>query len=155
MKNAILLGLGNPILSDDGIGNRVAKELTWLENHGVAIVEASLAGFNLLELLAGFEKAVLVDAIQTKEGRVGAIYRLNKDDLSFSQRLSSVHDINLYTAWQLGQTLGVELPTDLVIFAIEVKDVLTFSEMLTPEIEAIVPQVCQMVLKEFELENVY
>jgi len=150
MKKSIVIGLGNPILTDDGIGNRIAQNLMDKVEPEVEVVEATLAGFNLLELLAGYETAVLVDAIQTKGGKVGTIYKLAKDDLAFSQRLASVHDLNLYTAWELGKQVGIELPKKLVIFAIEVEDVLTFSEELTPEVEAVIPKVCEMVLNELQ-----
>lgn len=148
MKKSIVVGLGNPILTDDGVGNKIAEILRDLVGPEVEVVEASLAGFNLLDILTGYDKAILVDAIQTKGGTVGDIYKLDKDNLAFSQRLSSVHDINLYTAWELGKQLGVELPQKLVIFAIEVEDVLTFGEKLTSQVEKVVPEVCEMVLNE-------
>ncbi|MGI6225087.1 MAG: hypothetical protein ACOYJ1_02415 [Peptococcales bacterium] len=66
------------------------------------------------------------------------------------QRFVRLYDLNLYTAWELGKRLGVQLPKELVIFAIEVEDVLTFSEKLTPQVEKAVPEVCAMVLKELE-----
>jgi len=50
----------------------------------------------------------------------------------------------------LGKQVGIELPKKLVIFAIEVEDVLTFSEELTPEVEAVIPKVCEMVLNELQ-----
>ncbi|KJS22126.1 MAG: hypothetical protein VR72_07135 [Clostridiaceae bacterium BRH_c20a] len=148
MKKSIVVGLGNPILTDDGVGNKVAEVLRNKVGPEVEVVEASLAGFNLLDLLTGYDTAILVDAIQTKEGKVGDIYKLDKDDLAFSQRLASVHDINLYTAWQLGDQLGVKLPEKLIIFAVEVDDVLTFSEKLTTKVAEVVPEVCELVLKE-------
>jgi len=148
MKKSIVVGLGNPILTDDGVGNKVAEILRDKVGPEVEVVEASLAGFNLLDLLTGYDRAILVDAIQTKRGKVGDIYKLDKDDLAFSQRLASVHDINLYTAWQLGDQLGVKLPKKLIIFAVEVDDVLTFSEELTTKVAAVVPEVCELVLRE-------
>jgi len=153
MKKSIVVGLGNPILTDDGVGNKIAELLRGKVGPEVEVVEASLAGFNLLDLLKGYETAILVDAIQTKGGRVGDIYKLDKNDLAFSQRLASVHDINLFTAWELGKQLGVKLPTKLVIFAIEVEDVLTFGEELTPLVAAVVPKVCEMVLDELKGEH--
>lgn len=153
MKKTIIVGLGNPILTDDGVGIKIAQILREKVGDEVEVVEASLAGFNLLDLLKGYETAILVDAIQTKGGKVGDIYQLGLDDLAFSQRLASVHDINLYTAWKLGEQLSIELPQKLVIFAIEVEDVLTFGEELTPKVEAVVPQVCEMVLNELKGEH--
>jgi len=57
MKKSIVIGLGNPILTDDGIGNRIAQNLMDKVEPEVEVVEATLAGFNLLELLAGYETA--------------------------------------------------------------------------------------------------
>jgi len=153
MKRSIVVGLGNPILTDDGVGNKIAEILRGKVGPEVEVVEASLAGFNLLDLLTGYDTAVLVDAIQTKGGKVGDIYKLDKNDLAFSQRLASVHDINLFTAWELGEQLGVKLPSKLIIFAIEVEDVLTFSEKLTPQVEGVVPEVCEMVLDVLKGED--
>lgn len=148
MKKSIVVGLGNPILTDDGIGNRIAEALHDQVGPEVDVVEASLAGFNLLDLLKGYDTAVLVDAIQTEGGKAGDIYKLCREDLAFSQRLSSVHDINFFTAWELGERVGVKLPERLVIFAIEAEDVLTFGETLTPQVEAVVPEACRLVLTE-------
>ncbi|NLT96509.1 MAG: hydrogenase maturation protease [Clostridia bacterium] len=153
MKKSIVVGLGNPILTDDGVGIKVAQILRKKVGNEVEVVEASLAGFNLLDLLAGYETAILVDAIQTKGGKVGDIYKFGLEDLAFSHRLASVHDINLYTAWRLGEQLNIKLPKKLVIFAIEVEDVLTFSEKLTPKVEAAVPEVCERVLDELKGEH--
>ncbi|NLW25048.1 MAG: hydrogenase maturation protease [Clostridia bacterium] len=68
MKKFIVIGLGNPILTDDGVGNRIAQNLQKLVSPEVEVVEASLAGFNLIDLVAGYEKAILIDAVQTKGG---------------------------------------------------------------------------------------
>jgi len=73
---------------------------------------------------------------------------LDKDSLAFSQRLTSIHDLDLFTAWELGEKLGIKLPKEMVIFAIEVEDVLTFGEKLTPKVEAAIPKVCELVLQE-------
>lgn len=148
MKRTIIVGLGNPLLMDDGIGNKVAQILQEKVDSSVDVVEASLAGFNLIDILNGYDKAIIVDAIQTKDGKVGDIYELDKDSLKFSQRLASVHDLNLYTAWELGKELGMKLPEKLVIFAIEVEDVLNFGERFTPKVEKAVPKVVDLVLKE-------
>ena len=94
----------------------------------------------------------MVDAIQTKGERSGISINWVWTIWLF-QRLASVHDINLYTAWKLGEQLSIELPQKLVIFAIEVEDVLTFGEELTPKVEAVVPQVCEMVLNELKGEH--
>lgn len=153
MKKTIVVGLGNPLLKDDGVGNKVADIIKKKVGPEIDVVEASLAGFKLIDILTGYDYAILVDAVQTKGGKVGDIYELNKDSLEFSQRLASVHDINLYTAFELGKKLGVKLPEELDIYAIEVEDVLNFGEYLTPEVEKVVPVVVDKVLESLKVNR--
>ncbi len=71
----VVLGLGNPILTDDGVGLRVARELEGrLDQQEATVMETSLAGLNMLDLLAGYDRAIIIDAIQTIGGKAGQIY---------------------------------------------------------------------------------
>ena len=143
----LVLGLGNPILSDDGIGIRVARAIGQ-HYDGVTVMEASQAGLNLLDLIAGYDKLILVDAIQTVGGNIGEVYRLEVSDLDTTLHSSSPHDISFTTALELGKRLGMVLPYEIVIFAIEVKDVTTFSEECTPEVIQAIPVARDMVIRE-------
>ena len=69
----LVLGLGNPILGDDAVGIFVAREIKRLagERTGVTVKEASVGGFDLLDLLEGYRGAVIIDAIKTAGGRPG------------------------------------------------------------------------------------
>lgn len=146
----IIIGLGNPILSDDGVGWVIAEELARKADREAEVITASLAGFNLLDLLVGYQKAIIVDAIETKEGTAGDIYRLTAEDLKFSRRLASVHDINLITALELGKTLGLSLPEEIIIYAVEAQDTLTFAESLSPPVKEAVPKVVKAILEELK-----
>jgi len=74
----LILGLGNPILSDDGVGVGVAGELEGrLDQQEVTVVETSMAGLSLLDLLIGYDRVIIIDAIQTVGGKAGQIYRLD------------------------------------------------------------------------------
>jgi hydrogenase maturation protease len=130
----LVLGLGNPILGDDGVGILVAREarrrLAGLG--GVETREVSFAGLDLVELLAGFDRAVLVDAIKTPCGEPGAIYRLDPEELPTTDRLMATHEIDLITALALGRRMGLSMPRDVVIYAVEVEDDRSFGEALTP-----------------------
>ena len=145
----LVLGLGNQILSDDGVGIRVVQEL----NNGffaaeVTMMEASVAGLDFLDLLTHYDRAIIVDAIQTRSGTTGQIYRLEPEAFIATQHASSPHDVNFATALELGRRLGIPLPRRIIIYGIEVADVATFSEKCTPEIEKIVPDVVNMVKQE-------
>jgi hydrogenase maturation protease len=149
----LVLGLGNPILTDDGIGVHVARALSkCYQRDDVTIAEASIGGLRLLDTLAGHDRAVLVDAIQTPGGQPGQVYRLGPKDLRASLHSGSTHDLSLPGTLTLGRGLGMKLPEDedIVIIAVEVKDVLTFGEACTERVQAAVPQALQIVLHELQ-----
>ena len=114
----------------------------------MTVVEASISGLGLLDLIAGYDRLILIDAIQTKGGVIGNVYRLDTSDLNATRHAGSVHDMNLFTALELGQRLGMSLPAEIVIFAIEVADVITFGEQCTPEVVPAIPVATEMVLRE-------
>jgi len=150
----LVLGLGNPILSDDGVGIRVAREVVGqVRDPQVTVAESSGAGLSLLDSIAGYDRLVIVDAIQTKEGHVGQTYRLGLQDFALTRYFSSPHQLNLATTLELGKMLGLAMPQELTIFAVEAKDVSTFSEQCTPEIERVIPEVVEMVLHELGVRN--
>ena len=145
----LVLGLGNPILSDDGVGIRVAQEVgEKLNDPQITVDETSTAGLSLLESIVGYDEVIIIDAIQTKKGQAGQIYRMKPEDFSFAKHLSSPHQINLVTALELGKTLHLVMPQEITIFAVEARDVSNFGERCTPEVERVIPEVVKMVLEE-------
>ncbi len=149
----LVLGLGNPILTDDGVGIHVVRAMAaQCQRDDVTFAEASVGGLRLLDVIAGYERVVLVDAIQTRDGRAGDIHRLHPNDLRASLHSGSTHDLSLTGALALGRGLGLTLPGDeaITILAIEVEDVLTFGEACTPAVAAAIPRAVEVVLAELE-----
>jgi hydrogenase maturation protease len=145
----LVLGLGNPILSDDAVGIKVAREVaSQLNNPQVTVSETSATGLSLLDSIVGYDKVIIIDAIQTKEGQAGQIYRMGTEDFSLTKHFSSPHQINLVTALELGKMLNLAMPQEITIFAVEAKDITSFSEKCTPEVEQVIPKVVKMVLDE-------
>ena len=145
----LVLGLGNPILSDDGVGLRVAGALEGrLDPQEVTVMETSMAGLSLLDLLAGYDRAIIIDAIQSLGGKAGQIYRLDPEALDGTRHAASPHDVNFSAALELGKRLRLALPRQIVIFAIEVADASTFSEECTPEVKRAIPVCVDMIIEE-------
>ncbi len=145
----LVLGLGNPILTDDGVGVHVARALARRPNRpDVEIAEASLGGLRLLDTAVGYNRLILVDAIQAG-GPVGQVYQLSPNDMP-SLHSASSHDLNLPAALELGRRLGLVLPEDeaITIVAVEVEDVLTFGERCTPQVQAAIPRIAKMILEK-------
>ena len=148
-SKTLILGLGNPILTDDGVGIHVVRAVAARGRcDGVTLAEVSVGGLRLLDTLTGYERVILVDAIQTPDGRPGQVYLLHLNDLRASLHSGSTHDLSLPGALTLGRQLGLVLPTDeaVTIVAIEVEDVLTFGESCTPAVAAAIPEAIEMVM---------
>jgi len=152
----LVLGMGNTILRDDGIGIYVAQAVAKrFQRDDIDFVEASVGGMRLLDVLKGYERVIMVDAITTRDGKPGDIYRLSPNDLKVSLHAGSTHDLSLPGALALGRGMGMMLPDDehFVIIAIEVEDVLTFGEECTPTVEKAIPQAVEAVLAELEVTD--
>ncbi len=148
----LILGLGNTILTDDGIGIHVVRAVAGRCPDGVDLAESSAGGLRLLDLVAGYERVILVDALRAAEGRPGDVHVLRMDSLCVSEHSDCTHDLTLPGALALGRKLGMALPADqnIAIVAIQAEDVTTFGERCTPAVEAAIPRAVEAVLEEVE-----
>ena len=148
--NTLILGIGNPILTDDGIGIKIARKLKE-ENHELEVVEASEAAMALLELIGGCDKLILIDSIKTEQGKLGELHKLELEDLKPAMGFSSSHGLDIATAFKLGERLGYRMPKSISIYAVEVKDNTTFGEKCTEELEKKIPQITKQIIEEEKL----
>jgi hydrogenase maturation protease len=149
--NTIVLGLGNPFWGDDSAGIRVVRTLhDRLPHLEVTMAEASIAGIDILDLLAGYDKAIIVDAIETKDGTPGTIYRLEMKDVVANYNVCP-HEMNFIASIELGRKIGLLLPTSITIFAIEVVQTALPLEECTLPVRASIPLCTDMI--ECELQT--
>jgi hydrogenase maturation protease len=149
----LVIGLGNPILGDDGVGWRVAEEVArktadWSD---VEVDCVALGGLSLMERLTGCERAILVDSIFTGKkpnGTVSVLCLTDLPDLS-SGHTTAVHDTSLRNALKVGRSMDIPIPRDedVMIVAIEAENVFEFSETLSPEVNAALAQAVEVVLQ--------
>ena len=151
---SVVVGLGNPILSDDAVGIVVAQfvhqQLTCTPDvpERVDLIEAAVGGFELVEMIAGYDKAVIVDAIQTEGGRAGECYLLDLEQAASSDQPAMTHQVGLIEGLELARRLGMKTPGYLRVYAVEAADILTFSTELTPEVKAAVAGIARGVLAD-------
>jgi hydrogenase maturation protease len=145
----VVVGLGNPILGDDGVGWKVAEDVRKRlgPDSPVEVICLSLGGISLMEHLIGYERAILADAFSSDEN-TGSIMVLKLDDIpNYSAfHITSVHDTSLRNAIELGRSMGALLTDDITIVGIATKNVYDFSEELSPAVADAVPQATQIVL---------
>lgn len=147
----LVIGLGNPILTDDGAGIYAARAVAAVlpPDSGVEIIEVSVGGLALMEAMIGYERVILIDALYTSRDETGGVYVFNADLLDATLNTASAHDADLPTALRLGRSLGASLPDDerIQIVGIGAHDILTFGETPSSPVMAAVPQAAAVVLK--------
>ncbi|MEJ5223332.1 MAG: hydrogenase maturation protease [Anaerolineales bacterium] len=166
----LIVGLGNPILGDDGVGWRVAEAVS--ARSGVPLGDAplplqpsrilnpvtiecyALAGLSLMERLIGYERVILIDSLNTGQRPQGEVVVFTLDDLPDLTygHSASAHDVSLKNALKMGRSMGQPLPQDrdVIVVAIEARHVYDFQEELTPAVAAAVPVAAERVLELLE-----
>ena len=169
----LVVGLGNPILGDDGVGWRVAEEVQrriadseWQIVSSEPVIShakrpsaievdcVSLGGLSLMERLVGYERAILIDAISTGQMPSGTLTRFALEELPDlgAGHTTSPHDTSLQTALKMGRAMGVPLPDEITVVAVESQTVYDFSEELSPPVAAAVPRAVDMVMETLRVQ---
>ena len=143
----IVLGLGNDILTDDAIGLHVVRELRQrlAGVEGVDVRETMEMGLALLDFIVGYRGLVLVDSIQTGKVAPGVIQEIDGTDLKQLPG-PTPHFLGVGETLALGRQLGLTMPTEVKIFAIEVQDPFTLGEQLTPALKEAFPKIVERVV---------
>ncbi len=168
----LLVGLGNPILGDDGVGWRVVESIqTQLESDSrmnlafrpmdskkvehlcpVEFEFLSLGGLSLMEHILGYEHVIIVDAMETGHKPVGSVAVFPLDALPdpMAGHSASIHDATLMTALRTAEVLGADIPRKVDIVAIEAQNVYDFTEELSQPVAEAVPLAAQKVFELLE-----
>ena len=151
-QSLIIIGLGNPILGDDGFGWVVACELeSQLPslNFAAEIEYASLGGLSLMERMVGYDVGILIDTIQLGRNPPGTLYCLSFAELPdySAGHTASSHDTTLHAAIEMGRALGAHLPETIWVVGVESESSYDFSDELSPTILAAVPGAVQSVIE--------
>ena len=145
-KHTLILGLGNDILMDDGIGIRLCREMQkYFSDESVTFDTASLGGLEILEFIQGYNNVIFIDAIKTKDGIPGTVYYFQPSDFKETSNLSNLHDVSFLTALEIGKKLNMKIPESMHIIAVEIVEDLTFGVDFTPEIQDKFPEIIVQV----------
>ena len=148
VKRVLILGLGNLLLGDEGVGVQVAEELKGLElPNGVAVVEGGTGGLGLIGLMEEYQKVIIVDAADMgcPPGRVVRFTPLEAQ-LKTAEAPLSLHQIGLGEVLALAEALEVA-PAELVIIGIQPSRV-EMGAGLSPEVERAIPKIIRIILDE-------
>ncbi|MFW6120653.1 MAG: hydrogenase maturation protease [Petrotogales bacterium] len=146
----IILGVGNLILGDDGVGVHVANEIKkHINNPNITIDEAITGGMNLLDLILGYDKAIIIDAVKTKDGENSEVKRIPLDDFS-TMHSCNPHDVSLIEAIEMAKKMGEDrIPKEIIIIGVMMKELpCQFGEKLSKKIASAVPKAVELTLEE-------
>jgi hydrogenase maturation protease len=156
-RRTVVIGVGNVILGDDGVGWRVADAVDrgLGQRPDVVVIRVGTGGLTLMELMEGFDRTVVIDAMHTgsvPEGTV-RVFPLSALPEAGTSPLRSSHDVSLGAALEVGRCLGTRLPPEVTVVAVETTPDFHFSDHLTPLVAAAVPAAAQAVLAAITSEE--
>ena len=145
-SKVLLLGLGNDILTDDAIALNVVRSLApeLADDEAVDVRETTEMGLALLDFIVGYRAVLIVDAIQTGRAPAGTIHEVDAEGL---KRLTgrTPHFLGVGETLALGHQLGLAMPEQVKILAIEVEDPFTLGTQMTPVLQQAVPIIVEQV----------
>ena len=152
VQDILILGIGNILLKDEGVGVHVVqklKEMSLPEN--VEVLDGGTAGLDLADYIAGRKKLIVIDAVNAG-GKPGTLYRLTKENLDIKPKaIFSFHEIDFLDALHISEVVNSK-PEEVVVIGIEPKDMSIGTE-LSPEIEERIPRIIELVASELNIDH--
>lgn len=148
----IVLGVGNQILGDDGVGVHIANELKkHIKNPNIEIDEAITGGMNLLDLILGYDKAIIIDAVKSEGVRDGLVKRIPIENFN-TMHSCNPHDVSLIEAIEMAKKMGEkQIPKEIIIIGVMMKSIpCEFGEKLSKNIAEAIPEAVEMTLNEIK-----
>jgi hydrogenase maturation protease len=151
-KDILILGIGNILLKDEGVGVHVVNKLKEIPlPNNVEVIDGGTAGLDLTDFIANRKKVIVIDTVKAGD-KPGTIYRLTEKNLNLKPKaIMSFHEIDFMHALYLSEVMGIK-PEETIVIGIEPKDMSDSTE-LSPEIEARIPRIIEVVMKELNGEK--
>ena len=150
MKRISVVGVGNLLMRDDGIGVHMVR---YLEEQGVPegveLIDGGTHSYDLLDIFAEADIIIVIDAIQAG-GEPGTIYRAPLDELDLQpsgDSATSLHDLNFIEAVHMLRLMGHD--PQFIVFGVQPKEMCLNLE-LSPEVAAKVPRLAELIQAEIQ-----
>ena len=148
-KKILILGLGNILLGDEGVGVRVAEQLL---SHPlpdeIEVIDGGTAGYELINFFEGKEKVIIVDAVKTND-TPGSVYKLDLSVVQEDETVQlSLHQIGLKNVFKMASLM--DLNPEVTLVGIVPKDYQDYNIGLSNEVERAIPLAIQTILQEIK-----
>jgi hydrogenase maturation protease len=137
--------MGNPILTDDGVGIVVANALEG-KVKGADVATSNMIGLDLLDAITGYDKVYLIDAMCTRDGMVGEVKKISKEGGAGTMHLFTSHGIHFFELMELGKRCGLNMPEIGAVYGIEIGDSVCFGNSLTMELQQKIAPIMDIIL---------
>jgi hydrogenase maturation protease len=134
-KRTLVLGLGNELLRDDGVGLCAARRVAYLVQPRADLAEACVATVDLLQVMRGYDRVIVVDAYLSQTDPPGTAVRCGPDDLPRGFGYRSFHTLPFREMLDLGREVGLPMPRMISIHGLSVADPASFGQSFTPAVE--------------------
>jgi hydrogenase maturation protease len=150
MKDTVILGIGNILLKDDGIGIHVVKKL---EDEGlpstIEVVDGGTSTLDTLNYFLEYEKIIVIDSLKAGY-EPGTIYKIKPEDIkNYKRENLSIHDVQILDVVKIAEMYDKH--PDVTIFGIEPKEI-TFDTEMTDCMKRKVPEIINLIKKELNVE---
>lgn len=146
------MGIGNTIRGDDGIGIYIAEEIKKKlvnKKNNVTVISTETAGLNLLDLIVGYSKLIIVDSIQvSSNNELGHMFELEVNQLNSSNGYFNSHDIDFSKLFKIGKKLGIKLPRKIKIYGIGIFFVKSFGQKCNLQLGKMIPDIAQYIINQ-------
>ena len=146
----LILGIGNPIVTDDSAGLKIAQQIKE-RNPELEVIEACSGALGLLDDIADCDRLIIIHSVKTEGGKPGELYKLELEALPPALDLVTSHGVDIASAFKLGEGLGYKMPQSVIIYAVEIKDNTNFGEECTKEVAERIPLLAQQIMEEENL----
>jgi len=148
LEKTLVLGVGNPLMRDDGVGPRVIELLRagFTFPEGVEVVDAGTMSFMILDLLRGVDRLIIIDAVRDTDEPPGTVFRMTPDEIAPNQIAHSLHDVRLVDVLQAAELMGSTPET--IAFGVQIEAIEEWVLELSEPVEAAVPLAAAAVLEE-------
>jgi hydrogenase maturation protease len=154
-KNTIIVGLGNPLFCDVSIGLLVARSFKKIYPFpGVSVIECSVAGTDVVEIISGYHKAIIIDAIVSGQVEPGTIIKFELDE-NLAPYQTFPHNFDFLTALVISKKIGIRLPSEICVFAIEAQNVTEMKHICTPHVASAIPICVSKIFEEIKKDLQY
>lgn len=143
----LVLGMGNPILSDDGVGLLIAERLRE-RLPGVDVAASAMIGVGLLDQIIGYDQIFVIDAMIAPNGELGSLKKIFPAGTDGTLHLFSSHGVGFFELMELGKLLGYAMPAVGGIYGIGINSPVAFGETLSRELSEKIPKLTDSIFAD-------